>query len=244
MAHEFQREDLRRETLEDSRLPCKRNPPFVFAHFPDSWEMAPDGDGGWAFMPRMKCMRLEPGVNGIRGESYDAVRPQLFFANLRAEGWIIIDSDEAVVYHDEDGELVTGERGYLGSRPCRHGKVYCSVWDRPIVSGRGRRARVDWKTKKDVSGFNEWKLMLVATGVIPKPSEAGLNELIRVQTRRARRQAGKAGDNKYLQDLVSKESERLDAMIKARADLYAAAPKKRRGKSKRKGLEKEVLDLE
>jgi hypothetical protein len=113
------------------------------------------------------------------------------------------------------------------------------VWDNPIVSGAGKRAKVDWKTKKDTDGFNEWKLLLVANGVIPKPTEGGLNELIRRQTRRARRQAGKAGDNKYLQDLVAKESARLDAMIKAKSAFYKALPKKRKKK-----LKKESLNLE
>ena len=146
-------------------------------------------------------------------------------------------ADVAVAYYDE-GALVE-DHGDMGSRPCRSGTVYCSVWDNPVVTGSGKRAKVDWKTKKDREGFDEWKLMLVANGVIPKPTEGGLNELIRRQTRRARRQAGKAGDNKYLQELVSRESGRLDAMLEAKAEMYKSLPKK-----KRKKLKKEKLNLD
>jgi len=135
MAHEFKKESLHKETLVDSRLPCKRNPPFIFAHSPDNWEILDDGDGGFTMLPRIKCMRLEPGVNGIRGTSYDTVQPAMFFAHLRSEGWIVITDDVPVVYYD-DGELVE-DHGYLGSRPCKHGKVFCSVWDHPIISGAG-----------------------------------------------------------------------------------------------------------
>jgi len=240
MAHEFKKESLHKETLVDSRLPCKRNPPFIFAHSPDNWEILDDGDGGFTMLPRIKCMRLEPGVNGIRGTSYDTVQPAMFFAHLRSEGWIVITDDVPVVYYD-DGELVE-DHGYLGSRPCKHGKVFCSVWDHPIISGAGRKAKVDWKTKKDLDGFNEWKLMLVASGIIPKPTEGGLNELIRRQTRRARRQAGKTGGNKYLEELVAKETAKLDAMIKSKAEMYKALPKKKKRKSGK--MRKETLDLE
>ena len=237
MAHDFQKESLRRETLHDTRLPCRQNPPFIFAHSPDNLGMLPGGEGGWTFLPRLKCMSLRPGINGIAGDGFNNVQPQLFFAGLRAEGWIVILDDVDVVYYDE-GELVE-DHGYMGSRPCRSGKVYCSVWDNPVVTGSGKRAKVDWKTKKDREGFDEWKLMLVANGVIPKPTEGGLNELIRRQTRRARRQAGKAGDNKYLQELVSRESGRLDAMLEAKAEMYKSLPKK-----KRKKLKKEKLNLD
>ena len=232
MTMTFQRETLQRETLDNDLLPCKRNPPFIFAHYPGKWELieedGPKGETVYHLLPRLKRMRLEPGSNGVKGETYETVRAGLMFAWLDAEGWVRIMPDTPVIYCDESGEEVE-DRGYLRSDKGRHGKVFLDVWDRPLIFGSGRGARVDWTTKRDRKGFNLWRQMLVSTGIIRKPTESELNQIIRLQRRRHHRRARDTGGSPYREGLAQKERDRLDAMLAA-SDRMFKTTKRRKGK--------------
>jgi len=218
------------QSYDPNVLPCAQNPPFIFAHWPDNWEMKLI-DGEWVPLPRVKMLRLEPGVNGVRGESYKSVDPRIFFAMLMAEGAVIIHNDVPVVYYDDETDELVQDTGYLESEACTNGRVYVSCWDRPQITKKGRKRKVDWKTGKDKDGFNEWLLLLVAEGIIPKPTEAGLNHLVQMQEVRAARMAGRAS-NDYTEALVKREQARLEALLLQRAEMYDRAPRRRRSKRK------------
>lgn len=206
------------------RLPERANAPFFFVHHPGDWEFI---EGEW--LPRVKRWPLKSGVNGVQSGKRGYLQAK---TNLEADGWIVINHDVPVCYHDDDGDLID-DTGYLCSLLGQNGQVHTDVWHKPSVIGMGRTASVDWKEGYDRAGFNLWRKKLLELGLIPAANPASLSQLVRVQERRTRRHAKQAVEgNPIAQRKHEVEKVRLEGM-KA-SSKKASSKKKRRAPRKKK----------
>ena len=223
MSHNFRtptKATSKAASVSDDRLPGRPTPKFLWAAHPDSWEFI---DGQW--LPRLKKIPLVDGVNGCRKGPYGHI-PVL--NQLRIDRFIPLDDEIAVKLTDKDGKI-TDDAGYMVKWEGQRGAHYADIWATPHLVGSGRQLRVDWSTGYDVAGFNAWRLWLVESGTVPKPTPAVLAQIIKLQGKRANRRVGESHDgNPHVQAHVKREQDKLEAM-KASAE----PPKPRRARAKR-----------
>lgn len=219
MPHNFnkQKASNKASVTSDNRLPGRPRARFVLAHHPDSWEFI---DGAW--LPQLKTIPLIPGVNGCR-QGPDGHLPVL--VALRQDRWTPIDDQIAIKITDPDTGKIVDDAGYLLEWEGRRGPHYSDAWCTPMLLGSGRNASVDWSTGFDVAGYNVWRLWLVESGTIEKPSPAVMAQLLKVQEKRASRRINESHDgNPHIQAHVKAEMDKLEAMRSA----SNGADKKRR----------------
>lgn len=236
------RESVTRENVTDRRLSGPGNRKFIFVHWPGSFELVPvvDDEGetvGYELMPRVRRMDLNPGAMGVKwlpnaNNALGKIDPTMFYLYLESQRAIRIPDNAPICYTGDDGEIYEDpDPGYLWSMELQSGaKLYIDPWDNPTPK---RTGGVDFHGR-DIKGFQAWCRLLLARGVIPDPTPADLDEMIRLQRRRAERHANKASGNPILLARVEIETARLDAMLKEQASRFRSVTKRKAPKSNRK----------
>jgi len=213
--HTFQRSkaSVSKATISSDLLPGKPIPKFLLVHSPASWEFHPTL---LRWLPRIKRQPITPGVNGCKAGRNGHLP---LVVSLRERGFIVIDDDAKVIYHDEDGDLVE-DHGYMVKYDGQRGAMYAEIWARPAILGYGRNASTDWSSQYDVAGFDLWRASLVDEGLIRQPSPAVLAQVMDRQQSRADRRLKEAHDGApHIQRHVEGEKATLAAMEVASAEL-------------------------
>ncbi len=149
----------------------RAEPYFILVHSPLSWDLVemqgPDG-AQWVWLPRLKRLRLTPGVNGVRqGRRGGAPDATLAIAQLQRRGWIIIPEEY-------DG-------GYVDEYPGHRGKVHVLKFETPVHVGAKTVLRCD------EDAWRRWRLKLVEDGIVPPPQQEVLEAIMDRQRNRISR---------------------------------------------------------
>lgn len=197
-------------------LRLRPEPYFLLMHSGKSWELqelprklvtgrkpkADESDTVDVWLPRLKRLRVAPGVNGVKqGRAGTAPNATVALAGFQSRGWTIIPEDW-------DG-------GYVDRYETQRGPVHMLRFDYPVQVGD----RTVIRTKVDE--LNAWRLKLIADGVISPPAPEILEEIIDLQANRARRDERDV-HVPTVAAKVERERAKLERMKAAAADQAAA----------------------
>ena len=186
-------------------LPEGPRPDFYLMHHPEGWELNERADGEWEWLPRLKPLFLQPGVNGVR-----AVKGG------------IDDSQARIMFQERGWNILPRELGYVTRYPCRRGQSSFLTWDRPQVMGNRVLVR------HDAEGFADFRRSLVEDGTITPPIPEALELILHDLDKRLER-AGKAIHIPGVQAQVEKDQKKRTGGKKAakKATTRKRAPRKK-----------------
>lgn len=174
-----------------AKLPELPRHDFHLMHNPENWEVCQREDGEWEWLPRLKCLYLVPGINGVR----------------QVKGGID-DSPARLAFKDRGWTIIDRDLGYVTKYPCARGKSSYLTWDRPHVMGRKIIVR------HDAAGYAAWRRGLVEDGTIPTPEPEALEAILHQLDRRIER-AGKSVHIPGVKARVDADTAKLDGAKKA-----------------------------
>ena len=178
---------------------------FYLMHHPENWELRARPDGDYEWLPRLKLLFLQPGINGVRqvrgGMDDSAAR-----ISFQDRGWTILDR----------------KLGYVTKYPCRRGQSSYLTWDTPHVMGRKVIVR------HDADGYADWRRTLLENGTIQTPEPEALEAILHELDKRIER-AGKAIHIPGVRVQVEKDEKKRAAGKKAakKATTRKRAPRKK-----------------
>jgi hypothetical protein len=186
---------------------------FYYIHHPDAWHCV-ETEQGFEWLPRLKCFRLTPGVNGVRQTRGKNPKPDDRQARvtLADRGFTIIPYDVI-------------EGGYCWKYQGRRGAVYLERW--AVPKQVGNRTII----KSDTEGFHKFGRYLIEAGHISKPDPDVLQMLMDLQEQSLERDAA----NTHIPAVAARHAENtrhLDGMRQAFDELFA--PKKKPAKKSTK----------
>ena len=177
-------------------LPGRPRTDFHLMRHPENWEIREKADGEYEWLPRLKHLYLQPGVNGIRA--------------IRGGG--IDDSSARVSHQDRGWTLIPRELGYVTKYPCRGGQTSAYLtWDVPHLLGR----RI--VTRHDAEGYADFRRGLVEDGTIPPPEPEALEAVLH----RLQASIERAGQTIHIPGVQA----RVEAAKKRKAGARTAAKK-------------------
>ena len=166
---------------------------FYLMHHPEGWELNERPDGEWEWLPRLKPLFLQPGINGVRqvrgGMDDSAAR-----ISFQDRGWTILDR----------------KLGYVTKYPCRRGHSSYLTWDIPKVMGRRVIVR------HDAEGYADFRRSLLENGTIPAPEPEALEAILHELDKRIER-GGKSIHIPGVKAQVDKDEKKRTAGKKAAA---------------------------
>lgn len=190
---------------------------FYYIHHPDAWQLVETADG-FEWMPRLRCFRITPGVNGVRQTRGKNPKP-----DDRAARVTLADRGFTVIPYD----VIEG--GYCWKYNGRRGPVYLERWAKPKQVGNRTIL------KPDQEGLWAFCRHLLKKGHIEKPDPDVLQILEDTHEQSLERDAA----NTHIPAVAARHAEnlrRLEGMKAATAAMFA--PKKKAAKkSSKKGAE-------
>jgi hypothetical protein len=174
-----------------TKLPELPRKDFHLMHNPESWELAQREDGEWEWLPRLKCLYLVPGINGVR----------------QVKGGID-DSPARLAYQDRGWTVIDRALGYVTKYPCARGQSAYLTWDRPHVMGRKIIIR------HDAPGYAAFRRGLIENGTIQAPEPEALEAILHQLDKRIDR-AGKSIHIPGVKARVEADQAKLDGAKKA-----------------------------
>ncbi len=149
--------------------PC---PFFYLTHHPSSWEVG-EVDGKRYWLPRLKRLKLAPGVNAVRqGRKGGPPDASLAIAQAQRQGKTIIPD--------------TFDGGYVHKVRGARGWVHLLKFDTPKNLGRTT------VIKTDHEAYRAFRLKLVTSGLIAPPEPEILEAIMDRQRNRSERRADQA----------------------------------------------------
>jgi hypothetical protein len=182
---------------------------FFFMHNPNGWEMIPNDDGVFEWLPVLKRFELRPGLNGVKVNRRGGVDYVNAKARFESNGWTFILPEEI------DG-------GYLVEYEGRRGPVYSDRFTTPRALGMGSGARIVWDFDRDA--FNDWRRELKERLGEPDPSVIDMKSTI--QRKRSERRAREV----HIPAVAAKmerEIKKLEAMTESKPKKKRRAPRKK-----------------
>ncbi len=216
------------QVVEDTALPGRPTPKFVYCHNPSNWSFHTDH----GFIPNVTKIQIRPGVNGCKRPPNGHI-PML--SRLRSDGWIPIDESGPIKVTDPESGQIVDDMGYLHQWEGKRGPIYQDAWSWPTLLGAGSAATCDWSSQFDRAGFVAWQVQLRDSGTVPPIGPGIAARLLKVKGRRADRRVADGHDgNPHIQAHVNREHAELEAMktaaVEAGAKVKGRAPTaKKRG---------------
>lgn len=152
-----------------NKLPGRAQPDFHLMHHPENWEIVETPTGEYEWLPRLKPLYLQAGINGVR--------------SVRGGG--VDDSAARLSYRDRGWTIIPRDLGYVTKYPTARGQSSYLTWDTPHLMGRKIVVR------HDAEGYNTFRRSLVESGVIPTPAPEALEAVLHSLQSRINR-AGKS----------------------------------------------------
>lgn len=227
---------VERPTLRDTgtmaaAIRARPNEPFILIHAVGDWEVCHiDGVPTWT--PVLSQIPIKPGLYGCRTldrleQPEQAIRDVMTY--WQNQGRIVI-SPNTHVPADLAGKL--GEGSYMRKMACRAnpneatGTRYIQVWDVPVATPPGE----DQVFIFDGATNAKWRAHLVATGVIPEPSELVTARKKQIAAQRPQRVASSPYPDKDLKEERKQAAQTFandhaNAQIPGHAKPPAPAPK-------------------
>lgn len=196
-----------------TKLPEWGKPDFYLMHYPTAWEAVEVSPGEYEWLPKLKPLLLQPGVNGVRA--------------LRGGG--TDDSAARMNFMDRGWKILSRDLGYVVRYPARRGHSHYARWDIPHVMGNRVIVR------RDDEEYNEFRRDLVLNGVLEAPEPEALELILEDMGTRINRNAQQI----HLPTVAAKV-EKTKAKI---AGAKKAAPKAAKKRAPRKRNPKGVASV-
>ena len=186
-------------------LPENPRPDFYLLHHPESWELNERSDGEWEWLPRLKFLKLTPGVNGVR----------------QVKGGVD-DAGARIMMEGRGFSLIARNLGYVTKYPCRRGMSSYLTWDVPALLGKRLIVRHDGE------GYADWRRSLLENGTIAPPQPEALAAILHRLDKRIER-GGKSIHIPGVKAEVEKNEKKRAAGKKAatKATTRKRAPRKK-----------------
>lgn len=161
------------DALAPARPIARLNSPFVLRHHPSSFELA-KLDGKDIILPEINQLILAAGVGRVgtaRGNAQGGAHLTAAFVASDQDGHVRLDPNEPIPANCLPPGVKAG--GYLRSFKCQsktgaRGRHWIQVWQvLEEESVAGEDATFRW----DLEAYNRWRVWLLATGRLQRPSE-------------------------------------------------------------------------
>lgn len=189
--------------------------PFIYKHHPRSWCLG-EVDGKPVLLPELARVILEPGCGVVRQRRRDETEESTWHDQIRA-----IERDgETVIMAKDDVPAACLPSGVPPGKYRRKVQVrdivsreagvqYVTAWDIPLPSIPGEPLGFE----TDRVAFDRWRLHLVSSGAIARPTPQVLREVVDRAVRRA---------DRVKATLWPTNEVKLERVAEAEAELTAA----------------------